>query len=69
MHELVVDGEHGFLVQARDPHALAAAIERLVADPAKRRQMGLDAAARVRSSFDQERALNRLEALYLSLVP
>ena len=39
--ELVLDGEVGLLVPPEDPKALAAAIERLLQSPEKRKQMGI----------------------------
>jgi len=38
--ELVEDGVTGFLVPPRDPGALAAALQRLIADPELRQRMG-----------------------------
>jgi glycosyltransferase involved in cell wall biosynthesis len=46
--ELVVEGKTGLLVPPGDPHALAAAIGRLLDDEALRRQLG--AAGRIRAS-------------------
>jgi glycosyltransferase involved in cell wall biosynthesis len=45
--DLVDDGETGLLVPPRDPAALRAALERLLADPALRRRLGAAARARV----------------------
>ena len=45
---LVEDGLTGALVKPRDPEAIAAAVERLMSDPAERRRLGAAAAARVR---------------------
>jgi glycosyltransferase involved in cell wall biosynthesis len=44
---LVRDGENGVLVPARDPDAIAAAVERLMADAGLRRRLGAAAAASV----------------------
>lgn len=46
--DVVTDGESGLLVPARDSHALAAAVARLMADPDGRARLGARAAARVR---------------------
>jgi glycosyltransferase involved in cell wall biosynthesis len=50
--ELVEDGVTGLLVPPGDPAALAAAIERLVRDPALRHRLGAAGRDRVRAEFD-----------------
>jgi glycosyltransferase involved in cell wall biosynthesis len=45
---LVVDGNSGMLVPPRDPAALAAALSRMLADPALRRHCAANAFERVR---------------------
>jgi glycosyltransferase involved in cell wall biosynthesis len=50
--EIIADGETGYLVPPRDPGALAAAIERVLADPAHARRMGSAARARAERLFD-----------------
>jgi len=61
--EIVHDGETGLLVPPGDPPALAAAILRLLGDPALRRRLGAAAAARIRTDFDRAVMLSRLEEL------
>lgn len=58
--ELVRDGETGTLVPPGDPAALAAALARLIADPAERARLGAAGARRVRSSFGHEAGLDRI---------
>jgi glycosyltransferase involved in cell wall biosynthesis len=61
--EAVVDGETGLLVPPRDPEALAAALERLIADEPLRRRMGAAGRARVEAHFSVERMVADTEAL------
>lgn len=58
--EIVRDGETGLLVPPDDPAALAAALRRLVDDPAARWRMGEQAAALVRRDHDVRRNARRL---------
>jgi colanic acid/amylovoran biosynthesis glycosyltransferase len=61
--DLVVDGETGLLVPARDGRALRAAIEHVLGDADLRRRFG--AAGRERANeFDWSRVVPRLLALY-----
>ena len=62
--ELVADGETGLLVPPDDASQLAAAIERLAADPELRARQGAGGAARVAAEFSVDRAVRSTIALY-----
>jgi glycosyltransferase involved in cell wall biosynthesis len=63
--EIVGDGETGLLVPVNDPPALGDALQELLADPARCRQMGAAARARVRSTFDAASIIPAWEELLL----
>ncbi len=65
--DLVVDGETGILVPPDDPAALAAAIERLLADPALAARIAARGQAMVRERYSVERMVGAHEELYDSL--
>ncbi|MFL6212864.1 MAG: glycosyltransferase family 4 protein [Blastocatellia bacterium] len=56
--EIVKDGVTGILVPSNNPTALATGIERLLADPDLRYQMGLKARQRMLEMFSHERFVN-----------
>jgi glycosyltransferase involved in cell wall biosynthesis len=60
---VVIPGETGVLVPARDALSLAAAIAGLLADPAERQRLGEAAAELMRREFDAQVQSRRLEAL------
>jgi glycosyltransferase involved in cell wall biosynthesis len=62
--ELIRDGETGILVAPDDPAALAAAVERLIRDPAFRDRLGAAGERRVRDRFDMKVSLSRLVRLF-----
>lgn len=62
--ELLDDGVSGVLVEPGDVPALAAALERLIRDPALRERLGTAAEARVRTHFDHAACLAGLLALF-----
>jgi glycosyltransferase involved in cell wall biosynthesis len=62
--EVITDGVEGLLVPARDGAALAAAIDRLAADPVLRRQQGAAARLRAVAEFDDRSVNERTVALY-----
>jgi glycosyltransferase involved in cell wall biosynthesis len=66
--ELVVDGSSGRLVPPRDPPALAAALAALLRDPAEAGRLGRQGRERVEQGFSSEVRLDRIEALYRSLI-
>jgi glycosyltransferase involved in cell wall biosynthesis len=64
VRELVVDGATGFLVSSGAPDALAAALGRLILDPALRVRMGTDGRARALERFTEARMLAQTGAVY-----
>jgi len=62
------DGVTGRVVPPRDPSALAAAINDLLADPARRAAMSASARARVAAEFDLGVMVGRVLALYEQLL-
>jgi rhamnosyl/mannosyltransferase len=58
----------GLVVPPNDPHALADAINRLLADPAWRATLGAAARARAQAEFSVERMIDRVLAVYQSLI-
>ena len=64
LRDLVVDGETGILVPARDPVALRAALERLLADPELRRRLGSAGRERARERFSWDAVTEATLAAY-----
>ena len=65
--EVVVDGETGLLVPARDVLALSGALARATADPGLRGRLGAAGRARVRERFGLDRMVEETLAVYGSL--
>jgi len=65
--EAVEHGRTGFLVPPGDPHAIAAAVRRLLGDPALRRQMGLAARAAANEHFNAVAQSHFLEDTLLAV--
>lgn len=61
--EFVTDEVEGLLVPPQDPAALAAALERLIRQPALRLRLGAAAHARVRGDFSAGAGIGRIAAL------
>jgi len=66
--EAVEDGRTGFLVPSGDVDALAAALRRLVDDPAAARAMGAEARRIALDRFDALAQSRRLEAILLDVI-
>jgi glycosyltransferase involved in cell wall biosynthesis len=66
--EVVLDGETGLLVPARNPERLAEAILKVYRDPELGRQMGLRGHRRVTEHFDSRRMVANYEKMYESLL-
>ena len=62
--DALIDGEHGFVVPAGDPVALAAAIERLAADRPRAREMGEAARGYAAARFRWDRMADEYDAIY-----
>jgi glycosyltransferase involved in cell wall biosynthesis len=68
LREIVCHGETGLLVPPGDPAELAAALAQLVADPPLLRRLGSAARERAHARLSIERTVERLDALYRSLI-
>ena len=66
--EVVLDGETGLLVPPNDPVALAAAVEKLLDDPALRRRLGENARQRVAQYFSDQKINEQTLGVYYSLL-
>jgi len=66
--DIVVDGETGIMVPPKDGSRLAEAMDTLLQDASLRARMGAAGRKRVEEMFDQEKQINRLEALYYELL-
>ena len=66
--EAVADGVTGFIVPAKDPARLAAAIVRLARDPALRGRLGAAGQRQVRERFAVDRCIAAYEKLYRTLL-
>ena len=64
---LLQDGIHGLLVPPGDPQALAAAVDRLLRDPALARRLATAARHRAREQFGRDAMVRRFEAFYYQL--
>jgi len=66
--EVVIDGETGLLVEPENPGALAAAVRRLLADPALAARMGQAGRRRAREVFSARRMADLTAAMYEELL-
>jgi L-malate glycosyltransferase len=66
--EAVRSGENGYLVESRQPAALARTTAELLSSPERRRQMGVAARQTVQSRFSMSRMSGQLEQIYLSVL-
>lgn len=62
--EVLVDGEHGLLVEPRRPAELASALEKLLANPLAAHVMGLRGRQHVEQFFSLDRMCRTVESLY-----
>jgi glycosyltransferase involved in cell wall biosynthesis len=62
--ELVVDGQTGWLVPARDTTSLADCLRRLIADAEKRQAMGAAGRQRAQQDFPLSRMVEQIVAVY-----
>ena len=62
------DGETGFVVPARNPDALAAAVNRLLADNDLRVRLGKAGSARARAEFSEDVMVDRVVRVYQNLL-
>jgi phosphatidylinositol alpha-1,6-mannosyltransferase len=65
--DAVEEGRSGWLVPPRDPQALAAAITRVLADPAAAQEMGRYGLQRARTQFRWEQVAQRVDAAFEEL--
>jgi glycosyltransferase involved in cell wall biosynthesis len=68
LRDLVVDGETGLVVPPRDPAALRAALEQLLADPKLRQRLGAAGRQRARERFSWDAVTSAVVDAYAEAV-
>jgi len=68
MVEVVVDGKTGYLVKPRSSTALAEGICKLLADPDRARQIGVEGASIIQQCFTAQRMAREVEQIYEQLL-
>jgi glycosyltransferase involved in cell wall biosynthesis len=68
LRDLVVDGETGLIVPPRDPTALRAALEQLLADPKLRQRLGAAGRERARARFSWDAVTSAVVDAYVEAV-
>jgi glycosyltransferase involved in cell wall biosynthesis len=66
--ELVLDGQTGYIVPQRDVNGLARATIKLINDASLRQRMGRAGRERVEAEFSFRLRLQRIEALYATVL-
>jgi glycosyltransferase involved in cell wall biosynthesis len=66
--DVIDDGTHGLLVPDKEPALLAAAINRLLDDPALAARLGNAARQRIEQELTWEQTAARFERVYASVV-
>jgi glycosyltransferase involved in cell wall biosynthesis len=66
--ELVLDGQHGYLVPASDPDIVAARIEQLLDNPELARRMGVEGRRWLETHFSLERLVRDHLEMYFDLI-
>ena len=66
--DVVTDGQNGYLVPVKDAHLLAAALQKLIADPELRRTMGKKGRQRAENEFSSGRVIAETLAVYRQFV-
>ena len=66
--ELVREGQTGLLIPPLDPEAMARAMIRLLKNPEEAKRMGENGRRRVETEFSQEAHVQKIQALYHSLL-
>lgn len=67
LSQAVIDGETGLLVDPADPHALAAALESLILDRERARELGAEARHRMEREWSLAACVDGYEAVYRHL--
>ena len=66
--ESVKDGDNGFIVPLADPRAIAEALKTLLADPEKRKRMGLNSRKKYESGFTEARMVENLTKIFHKVI-
>ncbi len=67
--EVIKNGETGLLVPPSNPHALAAAIQKMIENPSLSREMGQAGKRHCQQNYDIDRIVKEIDSIYRQYVP